>query len=97
VPGGFSPLPHVRHENPEADTHVESHDDVLSDAGSTPAASTNLDQERRVFSATRLCRLQNVPTLHSPIPAFEQPDPLFDGGRAQVHVALRRREIRMPR
>ncbi len=26
--------------NPEADTHVESHDDVLSDAGSTPAAST---------------------------------------------------------
>ena len=38
--GGFSPLPHVEHENQEADTHVESHDDVLSDAGSTPAAST---------------------------------------------------------
>ena len=40
--GGFSPLPHAGHENLEADTHVESHDDVLSDAGSTPAASTNL-------------------------------------------------------
>jgi hypothetical protein len=41
VLGGFSPLPHAEHENTEADTHVESPDDVLSDAGSTPAASTN--------------------------------------------------------
>jgi len=40
VSGGFSPLPHAGHEISEADTHVESHDDVLSDAGSTPAAST---------------------------------------------------------
>ena len=40
--GGFSPLPHAGHENPEADTHVESYEDVLSDAGSTPAASTTL-------------------------------------------------------
>ena len=40
MPGGFSPLPHVGHEISEADKHVESHDDVLSDAGSTPAAST---------------------------------------------------------
>jgi hypothetical protein len=40
VPGGFSPLPHAGHEIAEADTHVESHEDVLSDAGSTPAAST---------------------------------------------------------
>ena len=36
----FLPLPHAGHENPEADTHVDSYDDVLSDAGSTPAAST---------------------------------------------------------
>ena len=41
MPGGFWPLPHAGHENPEADTHVESCGDVLSDAGSTPAASTN--------------------------------------------------------
>ena len=41
MPDGFSPLFHVGHEKTEADTHVESHDDVLSDAGSTPAASTN--------------------------------------------------------
>jgi len=34
-----------RPDNHEADTHVESHDDVLSDAGSTPAASTNFPQE----------------------------------------------------
>ena len=31
-----------RPDNDEADTHVESHEDVLSDAGSTPAASTTL-------------------------------------------------------
>ena len=38
--GGFWPLPHAGHENTEADTHVESYEDILSDAGSTPAAST---------------------------------------------------------
>ena len=36
----FWPLPHAGYENPEADTHVDFFDDVLSDAGSTPAAST---------------------------------------------------------
>ena len=36
----FWPHPHAGHETKDADTHVESHDDVLSDAGSTPAAST---------------------------------------------------------
>jgi len=36
----FWPHPHAGHEKTDADTHVESHDDVLSDAGSTPAAST---------------------------------------------------------
>ena len=41
MPGGFWPLPHAGHENPEADTHVESFEGVPSDAGSTPAASTN--------------------------------------------------------
>jgi len=40
VPGGPEPLPHVGHEKSEADTHVESFEDVSSDAGSTPAAST---------------------------------------------------------
>jgi hypothetical protein len=40
VSGGFWPLPHAGHEISEADTHVESCGDVLSDAGSTPAAST---------------------------------------------------------
>jgi hypothetical protein len=42
VSGGSSQLPHAGHETSEADTHVESHDDVLSDAGSTPAASNSL-------------------------------------------------------
>ena len=39
--GGFWPLPHAGHETSEADTHVESYEDILSDAGSTPAASTS--------------------------------------------------------
>jgi hypothetical protein len=43
VSGGFWPLPHAGHEKSEADTHVESYEDVLSDAGSTPAASTIFD------------------------------------------------------
>jgi hypothetical protein len=50
VSGGFSPLPHAGHEISEADTHVESCGDVLSDAGSTPAASTN---NRRIHSRIR--------------------------------------------
>jgi len=41
VSGGFEPLPHAGHEKTEADTHVESYAEVPSDAGSTPAASTN--------------------------------------------------------
>jgi len=40
VPGGFEPHPHARHETSDAATHVESLEDVRSDAGSTPAAST---------------------------------------------------------
>jgi len=39
-PAVFQPLPHAGGEISEADTHVESFGDVLSDAGSTPAAST---------------------------------------------------------
>ena len=38
--GSFSPLLHAGHKTLEADTHVDSYDNVLSDAGSTPAAST---------------------------------------------------------
>ena len=42
APGGFSPLSHAWREPTRADTHVDSFGDVLSDAGSTPAASTIL-------------------------------------------------------
>jgi hypothetical protein len=51
VSGGFSPLPHAGHEISEADTHVESCGDVLSDAGSTPAASTIARYARSVSAA----------------------------------------------
>ena len=47
----FWPLPHAGHENTEADTHVESPDAVLSDAGSTPAASTTFAFARSVVGA----------------------------------------------
>jgi len=46
----FWPRPHAGHEKTDADTHVESHDDVLSDAGSTPAASTNTFEFVREFA-----------------------------------------------
>jgi hypothetical protein len=45
LPAVFQPLLHVGGEISEADTHVESFGDVLSDAGSTPAASTNFIRE----------------------------------------------------
>jgi hypothetical protein len=45
LPAVFQPLPHAGGETSEADTHVESFEDVLSDAGSTPAASTNFSRE----------------------------------------------------
>jgi hypothetical protein len=51
VLGGFEPLPHAGHETKEADTHVEFHGDLLSDAGSTPAAST-IARFARSVSAT---------------------------------------------
>src|SRR3954468_5676522 len=38
-----------RHEN--GDTHVEVCDDVFSDAGSTPAASTSFPKENEQFSS----------------------------------------------
>jgi len=44
VSGSFSPLLHAGHKTLEADTHVDSYDNVLSDAGSTPAASTINDR-----------------------------------------------------
>jgi hypothetical protein len=50
-PGGTLPFPHDGPDNYEADTHVESHDDVLSDAGSTPAASISLAIARSMSAA----------------------------------------------
>jgi hypothetical protein len=42
----------LRHQN--GDTHVVGFDDVFSDAGSTPAASTNLRFAKVVFAGSRL-------------------------------------------
>jgi len=104
VSGGFSPLFHVGHEKTEADTHVESHDDVLSDAGSTPAASTNFPQEISEFSADFPAASSISPRLSSWGPAFagpglgffQQPNRSIERCRAEVHVALRRLEVVMP-
>ena len=63
--GGFSPLPHAGHEISEADTHVESCGDVLSDAGSTPAASTNF---------SRIC--SRIRASSSAVPAASTISPL---------------------
>src|SRR5206468_461233 len=84
-------LPHAGHETSEADTHVESYDDVLSDAGSTPAASTTFPQEISEFNPDfpppplSLHGLQWSWTV-------EQSNRRIERRRTQVHVALRQRE-----
>src|SRR5438067_5021872 len=63
-PAVFQPLLHAGRENSEADTHVESFGDVLSDAGSTPAASTNFPS--RVRRAEVLTLPTHIASKHCP-------------------------------
>ena len=96
--GGFSPLFHVGHEKTEADTHVESHDDVLSDAGSTPAASTTFSKEIG-NSGPISRRLQHFSTRFVVVSGFsrtrpiEQPDRRLERSQCEMHVPLRCRQI----
>ena len=69
---------------------------MLSDAGSTPAASTTY-----LVLSTRLIdlplpRLHNVSMTGVDSRGLEQPDRAVDRGRAQVHVPLRRAEVHVP-
>ena len=65
----FWPLPHAGHEISEADTHVESCGDVLSDAGSTPAASTTFLQYVREFWPPVPAASPWAPRLAGAVPA----------------------------
>jgi hypothetical protein len=85
-----------RHQN--GDTHVGLGDDVFSDAGSTPAASTNFPQEighlRVVFPPPPLF-LHDFDG-HSSIslrPGLQKSNRGIEGGRAQMHVALCRGQV----
>src|SRR5262245_23959900 len=80
-----------RHQN--GDTHVADFDDVFSDAGSTPAASTKFLKEIEK-SASISCRLQTVSTPNPRL--IEQSDRVLDDRRTDVHVSLRRRQLLMP-
>jgi len=75
--------------------HVESFDEVLSDAGSTPAASTTYLVLYTPLLGRRVSRLQLVSKLQYGIRLIEEPNCIRDSRRTQVHVALCRREILM--
>ena len=68
VSGGFEPLPHAGHEISEAATHVESFDDVLSDAGSTPAASTNFFVSNQAVTLPVPAASRLLPVLEVRVP-----------------------------
>ena len=82
----------LRHEN--GDTHVVDCDDVFSDAGSTPAASTIFPKENEQISSF-------VPPPPKYLHGVRFPSRAAYGciqcRRTQVHVALRRREVLMSR
>jgi len=74
--------------------HVESGDEGPSDAGSTPAASTNFP--RKSANSTSFSRRLHYSSTRQPQSRFiKQPNRTLDGGGTQVHVPLSRREILM--
>ena len=84
-----------RSQHQNGDTHVGLGDDVFSDAGSTPAASTTyLALASRVSSLAGV-RCQPVALSFDPR-EVEEPDRGLDSGRTQVHVPLRGRQVLMP-
>jgi hypothetical protein len=70
--GRFSPLLDGRDEDSEGDTHVDSCGDVLSDAGSTPAASTKF--LRKSTNSGSISRRLHYFATGSFRSCFEQPD-----------------------
>src|SRR5688572_28528033 len=86
----FWPLPHAGYENPEADTHVDFFDDVLSDAGSTPAASTIKPVLLKRFSYFGRSRLHKVSKTSLTYRAIREPDRAVECRPTQVHIPLRR-------
>ncbi len=81
----------------KADTHVDSLGDVLSDAGSTPAASTTYLLLGQHVSDRALPRLQHISNMGDGCGVIQQPNRPLNRRRAQVHVALRRGEVLVPR
>ena len=86
--GGFEPLPHAGHETSEADTHVEVHADVPSDAGSTPAASTIYLVLLEGLPDFGKSRCHHVATTREDSGSIEEPNCALDGCRTQVHVPV---------
>jgi len=97
VSSGFSPLPHAGYEKSEADTHVEFFDDVLSDAGSTPAASTIYLVLRQRLADSTIYRLHNVSKPVRGFGLIEETDRTFDRCGTQMHVPLRGGEVHVAR
>ena len=83
-------------EPSNADTHVGSPEGRLSDAGSTPAASTTYLVLRQCVAVFTIGRLQNISKRMYGSGLVEQPDRTFDRRGTQMHVPLRCREIHVP-
>ena len=87
-----------RSQHQNEDTHVAVCDDVFSDAGSTPAASTNFPQEidhfRVVFPRPPLFLHDSDGRSSIGLRScLQQSNRGIEGGRAEMHVTLRRGEV----
>ena len=69
---------------------------MLSDAGSTPAASTTYLALRQRLADFTIRRLQNVSKPVYGFGLIQEPDRTLYSRGAEVHVPLRRGEIHMP-
>src|SRR5438093_2425952 len=76
-----------------AATHVDACDGVLSDAGSTPAASTTYLVLHARLSRLAFFRLQNVSKPAHGFGLIKETNRAFNRCRTQVHVTLRRGQI----
>ncbi len=91
----FASLFDVGRETSRAATHVDARDGVLSDAGSTPAASTIYLILRQRLAGFAIRRLQHVSKPVCGFGLIEEPDRPLDRRGTEVHVPLRRGEIHM--
>ena len=90
----FPSLFDVGREYSRAAKHVDSCDERLSDAGSTPAASTSPSLGNRCIQPRFPYRLQTISTPEHRL--VQQPNGVLDHRGTDVHVPLCRRQVLVP-